>query len=334
MAGSRSLASVSVVVTSPIRVSAVVIRDPQGCVLTVRKKGTSQFMLPGGKPEPGEQPLATAVREVAEEIEVALRAEDLRFVGTFTADAANEPGRQVVATIYEHPMVAVTRAGGEIEELCWLDPEAGDWVNVAPLLTDAVLPALRGGRFLRAVTVFTGATPGVDPGYSRRAAELAVALAEADIDVVYGGGNVGLMGAVADAALTAGGNVIGVMPQHLVDREVAHRDLTRLEVVGSMHERKLRMADLGDAFVALPGGAGTLEELFEAWTWLALGIHTKPVALYDAEFWAPLVLMLDHMVSQGFIRPEDRNGLVIASDPNSLILGLKSWTPPPPKWRS
>ncbi|TQL60122.1 hypothetical protein FB474_1504 [Oryzihumus leptocrescens] len=291
-------------------------------------------MLPGGKPESGEHPLATAVREVAEELEVALRAKDLRLVGTFTADAANEPGRQVVATVYEHPMIAVTGSAAEIEELYWLDPQAGDRVNVAPLLTDAVLPTLRGQRPLRAVTVFTGAAPGAEPGYARRAAELAAAFAEAGIDVVYGGGNVGLMGAIADAALTAGGNVVGVMPQHLVDREVAHRDLTRLEVVGSMHERKLRMADLGDAFVALPGGAGTLEELFEAWTWLQLGIHTKPVALYDAQFWAPLVSMLDHMVTQGFIRPEDRDGLVIASDPDGLIRGLKAWAPPPPKWRS
>ena len=139
------------------------------------------------------------------------------------------------------------------------------------------------------VAVFTGSQAG-PPSHRDAAAAFATDLARAGVGIVYGGGHVGLMGVVADAALAAGGEVVGVIPQHLVDDEVAHPGLPRLEVVDSMHERKARMADLADAFVALPGAAGTLEELFEAWTWGMLGLHAKPTALLDVDgFWQPLL---------------------------------------------
>lgn len=140
------------------------------------------------------------------------------------------------------------------------------------------------------------------------------------------------MGAVADAALDAGGAVVGVMPQHLVDGEIAHPRLSQLEVVTTMHERKARMVELADAFVALPGGAGTLDELFEAWTWQQLGIHSKPVALLGRGFWQPLVALLEHMTDTGFVRREDLDTLVVADSASELGSTLAGWTPPPPKW--
>jgi uncharacterized protein (TIGR00730 family) len=124
-----------------------------------------------------------------------------------------------------------------------------------------------------------------------------------------------------------------VIPEALADKEIAHHDLTRLEVVANMHERKMRMAELSDAFVMLPGGAGTLEEFFEAWTWQQLGIHSKPIAIYDVNgFWDPLLAMLDGIVAQGFIAARFRDGLIVASDPDELIEKLSAWEPPAAKW--
>ncbi|MEJ7648065.1 MAG: TIGR00730 family Rossman fold protein [Nakamurella sp.] len=266
-----------------ITVSAVVVRDPQGQVLTVRKRGTARFMLPGGKPEPGESALDAAVREFGEELGVRIESSRLTLWGTYLTAAANETSTRLVATVYEHPTVELSGPAAEIAELRWLDPTAPDSGHLAPLLTDVVFPRLRSSGISR-VTIFAGAYVGADPDHLERARRLGAGLAERGIGLVFGGGRVGLMGAVADAALDAGGEVIGVMPQHLVDREIAHQGLSRLEVVGSMHERKQRMAELGDAFIALPGGAGTLEELFEVWTWQNLGLHAKPIALYGRQF--------------------------------------------------
>lgn len=186
---------------------------------------------------------------------------------------------------------------------------------------------------LRHLTLFTGSSAGRDARYATAVRELAEALAVRGVGVVYGGGRVGLMGEVADAALGAGGEVLGVMPQALVDGEIAHPGLTRLEVVADMHERKLRMGELGDGFVALPGGAGTLEELFEVWTWQQLGIHAKPVALYDVGgFWRPLLAMVDHMVAEGFLAATYRDALVVADTPHDLLAALDAWQAPAAKW--
>ncbi|HEX4932615.1 MAG TPA: TIGR00730 family Rossman fold protein [Gemmatimonadaceae bacterium] len=180
------------------------------------------------------------------------------------------------------------------------------------------------------VCVFCGSSPGARPEYAAAAAALGTRLAQRGMGLVYGGARVGLMGAVADAALAAGGEVIGVIPRALVEREVAHSGLADLRVVSSMHERKATMADLSDAFVALPGGIGTFEELFEVWTWGQLGLHAKPVALLDSGgYYAPLVAFLDHAVEERFIRPGHRAALLVERDIDALLDRLATWTPLP-----
>lgn len=183
------------------------------------------------------------------------------------------------------------------------------------------------------VAVYTGSSPGTSPIYREAATQVGRFLGASGVGVVYGGGHVGLMGTVADAALTAGGEAIGVIPQALVNAELAHPGLTALEVVPDMHVRKMRMADLADAFVALPGGPGTLEEFFEAWTWLQLGFHRKPVALYDVDgFWQPLLRMLDGMVEAGFLQADFRASLLVVDTPEALLTAFREWEPPTPKF--
>jgi hypothetical protein len=182
---------------------------------------------------------------------------------------------------------------------------------------------------VRRICVFTGSSPGAHPDYARAADALGQALAREEIGLVYGGATVGLMGAVADAALRAGGEVTGVIPQALVDREIAHTGLTDLRVVGSMHERKALMADLGDGFVALPGGMGTLEELFEVFTWTQLGLHAKPLGLLDVRgYFERLTGFLDHAVAERFVTPEHRALLAVEESPEALLAAFARWRPP------
>jgi uncharacterized protein (TIGR00730 family) len=182
---------------------------------------------------------------------------------------------------------------------------------------------------MKAVTVFCGSNPGVRPEYLAAAAALGNAIAGRGLALVYGGASVGLMGRVADAALAAGGHVVGIIPSALVDKEVEHRGLSELHVVDSMHSRKRMMAERADAFVALPGGAGTLEELFEVWTWAQLGHHDKPCALLDvAGYYAKLTGFLDHMVVEGFIRAEHRRMLLVDDDPTTLLDRCGAYSPP------
>lgn len=177
--------------------------------------------------------------------------------------------------------------------------------------------------------VFCGSNAGQDPIYIETARSLGKALARNGIDLVYGGASVGLMGAVADSALAHGGRVIGVMPQALVDKEIAHNGLSDLRVVGSMHERKALMAELADGFIALPGGLGTFEELFEVWTWAQLGYHEKPCALLNAGgFYDKLTSFLDDVVERGFVKPVHRAMLIVESDPAALIEAIRAYEPP------
>jgi uncharacterized protein (TIGR00730 family) len=170
------------------------------------------------------------------------------------------------------------------------------------------------------VCVYCGASTGSDPVYAEAAVDLARRLAANGLRIVYGGAHVGLMGLIADTALAAGAEVVGVIPKVLVDWEVAHTGLTELHVVDDMHERKAKMADLADAFVALPGGIGTLEELIEIYTWSYLGIHDKPFAVLNtAGYYDGFTAFLDHAVSQGFLRPEVRQRLLVAPDAKSLL---------------
>ncbi len=177
--------------------------------------------------------------------------------------------------------------------------------------------------------MFCGSSPGANPAYVEAARATGRALAARRLAVVYGGGSVGLMGAVADAALDAGGEVIGVIPRALELRELAHARLTTLHVVGSMHERKAKMAELAHAFVALPGGMGTLEELAEILTWAQLGLHARPIGLLDvARYYGPLVEFFDRAVAEGFVRPEHRRLLTVAADPETLLDRFAAWQPP------
>ena len=181
---------------------------------------------------------------------------------------------------------------------------------------------------MRSVCVYCGSNPGSRPVYAERAGQLGTRLAQEGLAVVYGGGNVGLMGIVADAALAAGGEVIGVIPEQLVGWEVAHRGITRLEVVANMHERKARMFDLSDAFVALPGGFGTLDEMFEMLTWRQLGLGDKPCAFLDVDgFFAPLVSMMDRMVAEGFLHADQRRDLWHGEDIGEMLSWMTSYQP-------
>jgi len=181
---------------------------------------------------------------------------------------------------------------------------------------------------MKRICVFCGSSPGARPEYAEAAREMGKALAMRDIGLVYGGGNVGLMGEVATAAVEAGGEVIGVIPQWLVDREVAYTDLKDLRVVGSMHERKALMAGLSDGFIALPGGLGTIEEFFEAATWAQLGIHKKPCGLLNIYgYYDNLVKFLDHSAGEMFVRQENRNMIIVEESPESLINRFESYSP-------
>ena len=182
---------------------------------------------------------------------------------------------------------------------------------------------------MQRVCVYAGSNRGAHPAYVDAATALGDELVRRGIALVYGGGRVGLMGAVADAVLSAGGEAIGVMPQALFDRELAHHGLTELRVVDSMHERKALMAELAGGFVALPGGIGTLEELIEVYTWSQLGIHAKPCGVLDARgFYGTLSALLDHMVAEGFLREQHRGVLQSDADPGRLLDRMAAWEPP------
>ena len=181
---------------------------------------------------------------------------------------------------------------------------------------------------LSTVCVFCGSNGGADPAYVQAAEAVGRGLAGRGLRVVYGGGRVGMMGALADAALGAGGEVVGVIPQSIFDLEIGHRGLGDLRVVGSMHERKALMADLADAFIALPGGIGTFEELFEVYTWAQLGLHRKPLGLLDVGgYYELLTAFLDHAVQQGFLRAATRRMIAVADGLDELLDAFERWEP-------
>ncbi|WP_424359374.1 TIGR00730 family Rossman fold protein [Methanocella sp. MCL-LM] len=181
---------------------------------------------------------------------------------------------------------------------------------------------------MKRICVFCGSSPGARQEYIDAARDMGRALARRNIGLVYGGGNVGLMGEIATAAEEAGGEVIGVIPKWLVDREVAYTALKDLRVVNSMHERKALMAGLSDGFVALPGGLGTIEEFFEAATWAQLGIHKKPCGLLNVcGYYDSLMTFLDHTTEEMFVRPENRSMIMIEEDPDRLIDMFEAYSP-------
>ncbi|HCB2208372.1 TPA: TIGR00730 family Rossman fold protein [Citrobacter farmeri] len=186
---------------------------------------------------------------------------------------------------------------------------------------------------MKSIGIFCGSSEGHSPVYMQAARETGTFLAQAGLGIVYGGGRVGLMGAVADSALQYGGCVTGVMPVSLVEREIAHTGLTDLQVVENMHQRKDRMAALSSAFIALPGGAGTLEEIFEQWTWAQLGIHNKPCAFYNInDFYRPLQAMVQKMADEGFMKQSYVDMLLFSDSLPEIVEHFATYTPPASKW--
>lgn len=182
---------------------------------------------------------------------------------------------------------------------------------------------------MNSICVFCGSNPGANPAYAAAARELGGALAGKGIRLVYGGGSVGLMGELADAVLAAGGRVTGVIPRALWAREVGHRGLDDLRIVDTMHERKALMADLADAFIALPGGLGTLEEIFEIWTWAQLGLHEKPCGFLNVDgYFTSLFAFLDRAVEDALLRPQHRAMAVVENDVGAMLTRLDAWQPP------
>jgi uncharacterized protein (TIGR00730 family) len=192
----------------------------------------------------------------------------------------------------------------------------------------------RANNRVRRLCVFSGSSLGARPAYREAAAALGAVMAREGVALVYGGASVGLMGTIADAVLAGGGEAIGVIPRGLFEREIAHTGLTELRVVGSMHERKAMMSELSDGFVALPGGIGTFEEIFEIWTWGQLGSHQKPCAFYNiAGFYDHLLKFLDFVVDEAFLKPVHRGMVLVESQPVALLAALRQYrSVVVPKW--
>jgi uncharacterized protein (TIGR00730 family) len=204
------------------------------------------------------------------------------------------------------------------------------WQSFNPGSTDKRIAS---HMLLMRICIFCGSRAGTDPKYADAARAVGTLLAGEGIDLVYGGGRVGLMGISANAALAAGGRAIGVLPQALADRELAHTGLSELHIVSTMHERKTMMADLSDGFIALPGGAGTLEEIFEQWTWGQLGIHAKPCGFLNVDgYYDPLKDMVARMVEAGFLTREYGDMLKFETEPEALLAAFRAYEPPPRKW--
>jgi len=189
---------------------------------------------------------------------------------------------------------------------------------------------------MRRICVFCGSSPGKQAIYADGARQLAQALVEREIQLVYGGSHAGLMGIIADTIMVAGGTALGVIPQALVDKERAHNNLTQLYVVHSMHERKAKMAELADGFIAMPGGFGTLEEFLEIITWAQLGFHTKPTGLLNVGgYYDGLLNFFNHTVAEGFVRPANRKDILTADTPHGLLDQFDAYVPKPTdKWIS
>ncbi|HEY8003909.1 MAG TPA: TIGR00730 family Rossman fold protein [Phenylobacterium sp.] len=186
---------------------------------------------------------------------------------------------------------------------------------------------------MNSICVYCGSATGSDPAFLEEAVAAGTLIAKSGLTLVYGGGRVGLMGAVADAALAAGGKVTGVMPADLVSQEIGHTGLTELKVVNSMHERKWAMAELADGFLCLPGGPGTFEEIFEQWTWALLGFHAKPCGFVNVSgYYDPLRKTVQHMADNGFLAQQYVDMLIYADSTAQAIEAFRTYVPPPPKW--
>lgn len=302
-------------------------------MLTVRKRGTTGFMLPGGKPEPGESYEQAAAREVFEELGLKIPAAGLQKIGVFTTAALNEADTQVEGHVFLAPPIDTAwnkvYPRSEIEQLRWVHPATGNHQNQAPLNLEAIFPALlehiEDYDTKKSLAVYLGSSDGTRPEYAETARTLGAEMARRGICLVYGGAKVGLMGQLANAVKDAGGEAIGVIPDFMTGLEKAHEGLDQLEVVSTMHERKALMMEEADAFVALPGGPGTLEEFFEVMTWRRLGLHHKPVILLNAEgYWNSLLATFTTMTEGGFMGQEYWDAVDVVEDIDQLF-ALLGW---------
>lgn len=186
---------------------------------------------------------------------------------------------------------------------------------------------------MKRIAVYCGSSFGADPIYKDAATRMGETLAQANLELVYGGGKVGLMGTIADAVLAAGGQVTGIIPGALESKEIGHPGLTQLEVVADMHSRKKRMSDLADGFIAMPGGVGTMEEIFEVWTWAQLGYHHKPCAFLNINgYYDRLLGFIDQMINDGFMRPEFGQMIIVSDNPATILEAFADYRPPHDKW--
>ncbi|MBV7282018.1 TIGR00730 family Rossman fold protein [Corynebacterium sp. TAE3-ERU30] len=314
--------------------SAVIIRDPRRRLLTVPEPDGAALTLPQAVARPGESPVQTALRAL-QELGITLAAAELTPCGEITTRTSSTTQLWIVPGSPLHDAAsqdttAPAEGQGLGPERQWLAPDDRS-VPLAPLLTEHVLDYLQ-AHPIHSVAVFSGARAGQDGRHLVAARAVGESLARNDMRLVYGGSAVGLMGAVATAALEAGGAVSGVLPQSLMHGEIAHPGLTQLEVVETMHARKQRMSERADAFLCLPGGTGTLDEFFDVWTGQQLGYHAKPIALLDSDYWAPTLRALSIMVEEGFVRAEDYDALILGDSPEEILQAMRTWTAPRPKW--
>ena len=323
--------------------SAVIIRDPRRRLLTVREPAGTALTLPHSVARPGESPTHAALRAL-QELGITLAAAELTPCGDITTRASStdtELARVALFLVPGSPLhdaaaqdrTAPAAGQGLGPERQWFALDALDdrSAPLAPLLTEHVLDHLQ-AHPIHSVAVFSGARAGQDERHPVTARAVGESLARNDMRLVYGGSAVGLMGAVATAALEAGGAVSGVLPQSLMHGEIAHPGLTQLEVVETVHARKQRMSERADAFLCLPGGTGTLDEFFDVWTGQQLGYHAKPIAFVDSDYWAPTLRALSIMVEEGFVRAEDYDALILGDSPEEILQAMRTWTAPRPKW--
>jgi uncharacterized protein (TIGR00730 family) len=300
--------------------------------------GSGTWSPPGGHLEFGEEPIECVRRETFEE--AGIQIGDVQFVGV-TNDVFAEEDRHYVTLFYSAMLAGGTPTVLEptkCEEWRWWPWDALPDRLFLPLrhlreqgfVPPVILERSQSNGDLARVCVFCGSKVGARPTYLAQAESVGRLLASEGIGLVYGGGRVGLMGAVADAALAANGTVTGVIPEALVAAEVAHGALADLRIVGSMHERKKLMADLADAFVALPGGFGTFDELFEIVTWAQLGLHAKPIGLLNVDgYFDPLLGLVRGAVAEGFVADQHAGLLYVESDPAALLARLRAHRPVP-----
>lgn len=314
-----------------IHVCGLIARRDDGAVLQVRKRGSGKFQFPGGKPEAGETEDQTILRECAEEIGCTPDRSRMVRLGSLAARAANEPGFTVRGELWLTDEVLEARPDSEIAEARWLTPADREGLELAQLSRTA-LAGLERLRACGTATVYAGSAEGVDPRGRALAAGLGAGLARAGVEVAYGGGAVGLMGVLGDAVVEHGGRLRGIMPDSMIDAEIAHPRLSELTRTPDMAARKAALREAAGVVFVLPGGSGTLDEFFETWTLQQLGHFPYPIVLLGTAYWTPLVDYLRTVVGAGFLLGRYLERLIVADDLASAGAALAQWETPASKY--